>query len=515
MRETGFSVFLRRLSGVFFLAALVLVMVTWIQISRPFDPGQSVVPNVVLDASLKNEARNLPVYPGSVVALTYHGVSDIDHSGNTLTRARFAQHLDALKAAGYQTVKLADVQALVAGDKPTLPKKALLLTFDGGHMSDWTNVDPMLKKYGFNAVAFLTTSKIVQKGTPSYFLSTDKVQKMRDTGRWEFGSHSHNLSDNGPIKGDFDHAFSNRIMVDGKEETVDQWAERLAKDLAKSQKFFKEELGAPAKSFAVPFGDPSTATNIPPDPTIGTVKDRVEKIVKDAGFSTAFYGENVPYQQVDALVKKSQDYQLPRIGVRATTSVWALLQMIKGTIPSLPPTDLLPLPWDSDGLSGVKCTKRAKYLVVSSADYGICKVDSYNTSQWRDYVVTFKMAPLKVPNSAIVRVRDGIGAGHKGFVEVAIGAGHVEIQQRTRDDEDDAPRLDTARLGPIEGRFRLVTISVIGNKITVEVTGAAKTLNADISEKLYSGGVQFGVAGKSKSHSVAYGNPRLTAKDIP
>src|SRR5262245_44644690 len=98
----------RMFTGLVFLVALGTAIATWIALSRPFDPGQVAAMQVGLDPGTVQEAASLPVYPNSVIALTYHGVDDRDKAGSTLTRKAFGEHMAALHAAGYRTIRLAD-----------------------------------------------------------------------------------------------------------------------------------------------------------------------------------------------------------------------------------------------------------------------------------------------------------------------------------------------------------------------------------------------------------------------
>src|SRR5690606_39361438 len=80
---------IRAFTGLRFLCALGLAVVTWVALSRPFDPGQEAAPAVRPDPAAARAAAELPRHPGSVLALTYHGVSDAGGAGGTLSRELF------------------------------------------------------------------------------------------------------------------------------------------------------------------------------------------------------------------------------------------------------------------------------------------------------------------------------------------------------------------------------------------------------------------------------------------
>ncbi|MFB4303982.1 polysaccharide deacetylase family protein [Actinomadura sp. NTSP31] len=475
----------RAFTGLVFLCALVLAVTTWVTLSRPFDPGQKAALTVRLDPAAARTAAALPRYPGSVLVLTYHGVSDTDHAGSTLSRRMFGEHMAALAAAGYRTVRLRDVEDLIAHRSVRLPPRALLITFDDGQLTDWTTADPVLKAHGFTAAGFLTTGKIVQPGTPSYYLSTRQVRDLAATGRWEFGSHSDGLHDLTRIPGDVAAPMANRVLVDGGMETIGHWRARVRADLARSQRFFTGTLGRKATAFSYPFGEPGRSGN---DPRIAA---ELPTLIRHAGFSEAFTGENVPTDHVDALTANAPRWGLDRIGVRATTSVSDLLEMVRGAVPTPLPHALAALPWTGDLAA---CRRHGSDLRVTSDVYGSCLLTGANTSQWTDYRVTATISGIDPRTSAVIAVRDGAGAGHRGRAEVVVGAASVLVRQQIG-------VADPVVLGrrPIAARAgaRAVRIEVRGARLSVAVGGGAP-LRTAIDPRLNEGGLTFEIAARDQ-----------------
>lgn len=482
----------RAVTGFVFLCSLALAMATWVSLSRPFDPGQAEAAAVRLDPAVARAAASLPHHPGSIVALTYHGVDDDDGANSTLTRERFGKHMAALDAAGYETVRLQEVVDLLQGRPVRLPPRALLLTFDDGRITNWTNVDPVLEKHGFTAVAFLATDRMVEPGTPSYYLSTDQVEALADTGRWEFGSHGHALDDRVRVPGDVAAPLPNRIMVDGRPETLDAWRARVSADLERSQDFFRRTLGHEVTAFSYPFGETSGNDQ--------RVDAELPEVIRQAGFRVAFTGEGVPTGHVDAITADSPPVRIDRIGVRRTTSAAGLLELIRGAVPAPPPDDPAALPWRGDG---VTCRREGGDLVVGGERYGACVLGrDLNTSQWRNYRVTTSISGLSPRSGAVIAVRDGAGAGHHGRIEVVVGDGSV-LARRQIGDRDPVP------LGrvPLDGRDgpRDVRIDVLGDRLTVRVEGG-RPLRADLTAGLDKGGLRFGIT--------ARGRQRVTFHDL-
>lgn len=496
---------LRMGTGALSMAALAAAAVSWVTLSRPFDPPQL---RALTSAS---QVAALPTYPGAVTVLTYHAVSDTDHSASTLTRRVFAEHMALLSAAGYHTVRMADVQAMMAGKPVELPPRPLLLTFDDGSLTDWTVVDPVLRRYGYTATAFLTTSRVVEPGRPSFYLSTRHLQDMRESGRWEFGAHTHALHEQVEVPGDIASAFTNRILIKPDEpESLDDWRARVRADLVANQRFFQTEFGAPATAFAYPYGESGDEPHGGSNTT--EIIDALPILLEEAGFTVAFVGENVPTGHVDAITASSPRWLLPRIGVRATTSVADLRRMIVRSVPVAPPSDLATLAWIGDLASCVTTAAASSPSAVSSitlavgaGGYGNCGLGDVNTSQWRDYRLTTRLVGVDRRTTAIVSVRDGAGAGHHGRVEVVVGESTMTVRQQI----GDGPRavLGAASISASPTGDELI-IEVRGDLVTVQFAGAPP-LTVPFDPRLHEGGVLLSAASEP-GRAVTFAAPTLT-----
>jgi len=485
----------RLATAVLSLAGLAIATRTWIDLSRPFDPPQLRAYTVAAPADL----RVPPTVPGVVTVLTYHAVSDHNHAATTLTQAAFAAHLAALVAAGYHTIRLADIESLLAGRPVRLPERPLLLTFDDGSLTDWSTVDPVLRAYGLNAVAFLTTRRIVEPGTPSFYLSTRHLEALRDTGRWEFGSHTADLHDAVPVEGNIRPALTNRVLRGGIPETIEQWRTRVAADLRESQRFFRKVLGRPVSAFAYPFGDTGATANDP------LINEELPALIQQAGFTLAFAGEQVPIGHLDLLDADTPRWRLPRIGVRATTTVDGLMWSIARATPVPPPRDLTTLSWTAQRTVGQRaaCQRVPAGVAVTGSGNAACHNVEANTSRWRDYTITTTITGISRHCTAIVAVRDGIGAGHHGRVEVAVGESTAAMRQQIgalpRTTLVSAPIKAPA--GKQAAAARALRVDVRGNRITMRVAGG-QTVTADIDARLRNGGISFAVESEAACSAV-------------
>ncbi|MBU0768142.1 MAG: polysaccharide deacetylase family protein, partial [Proteobacteria bacterium] len=97
----------------------------------------------------------------------------------------FEKQMKFLAENGYQIVTLN--QALAHMNRKTkLPSKAMAITIDGGYQDAFTNVYPVLKKYGFKATFFIPPKSIGKEriigGEPVKCMNWDEVCEIRNSG---------------------------------------------------------------------------------------------------------------------------------------------------------------------------------------------------------------------------------------------------------------------------------------------------------------------------------------------
>ncbi len=491
-------------TGLAFMVALVVTAIVWVVASRPFDPPQQPTRLYGPDYEAAVLATPpVPANPRAVVSITYHAVSDTNLAFTAVTPQLLSEHLAALKGAGFHTIRLRDLERLVAGQPVRLPAKPLLLTFDDGAASDWTVVDPLLKAYHFTAVAFLVTGRLVAPGKPSYYLSTREVQQMAATGRWDLGCHTNMLHYFAPAPGGRAAALTNRILVHGRMETLAHWRDRVGADLARCQAVFRHLLGHPATAFAYPFGNPDSGTNTP------EIADLLPTLLRQAGLDWAFYDGGVPPGHIDALGSWSDRYGMERIPTRSVTSVANLMTLVRRTLPAEPVHDLSRPAWR--GL-GATCSQASgiRALTVATRAYGTCTLGDLNTTQWRDYTVRARLSGLSQHATGIIAVRDGAGTGYPGRLEVKVGAGRLIVSQQVGKRHYTVLAKESMAARPVGSR-RDVQITVRGDRAVVRVTGATP-IAVRIDSSLRAGGIQFRVAAQGQ-HTVLFEAPTMTLRE--
>ena len=164
----------------------------------------------------------------NVAILTYHGLSkNGEDSANglyTLEEKMFQAQMTSLAEQAMSVISLKDLIAHPAGEP--LPRKAVVITFDDGHASDFSVALPVLKRHRFQATFFVNPGTLDQEG----YLTTKTLRQMRSEGM-EIGSHG------------YDHLFLT---------TLDE--KSLRYQIVESRKKLEALLGAPVSFFSVPRG---------------------------------------------------------------------------------------------------------------------------------------------------------------------------------------------------------------------------------------------------------------------
>jgi len=95
-----------------------------------------------------------------VPILLYHCINDHPSCSpvTAISLKTFEKQLQYLKKKGYKTISLHDLKGYVKGEI-LLPSKSVMITFDDGFQDNY-NAIKLAKKYGFNAVLFMTTAYI-------------------------------------------------------------------------------------------------------------------------------------------------------------------------------------------------------------------------------------------------------------------------------------------------------------------------------------------------------------------
>jgi peptidoglycan/xylan/chitin deacetylase (PgdA/CDA1 family) len=170
-----------------------------------------------------------------IIALMYHGTPAAARRGMSpyaLPAPRFAEHLDFLKATGWETARVRDL-----ADTARLSERTVLITFDDGYLNNYEGAFIPLAERGMQATWYIVTGKLGGhaewlggRSGDNAFLSAGQVKEMAEAGM-EIGSHT-----------------VNHVHLDRVDGTI------LHKELTESRRELEDLLGEPVRSFAYPYG---------------------------------------------------------------------------------------------------------------------------------------------------------------------------------------------------------------------------------------------------------------------
>jgi peptidoglycan/xylan/chitin deacetylase (PgdA/CDA1 family) len=150
----------------------------------------------------------------------YHGINTVDRYG--AAGSVFEEQVRYLYEHAYTSLVPEDIAAL----KSDPSKRYVMITFDDGHETDFTVAYPLLYKYGFKCVSFITTGFVGQKG----YVSWRQLRELKENG-FSVQSHTHR------------HLLLN---------TASQHS--IREELYISKKSLEDKIGSPVTSLAFPGG---------------------------------------------------------------------------------------------------------------------------------------------------------------------------------------------------------------------------------------------------------------------
>jgi poly-beta-1,6-N-acetyl-D-glucosamine N-deacetylase len=226
---------------------------------------QVETPVPTVDAALVEQLRNAPSSTqGAPVIVTYH---DIGYSADryTVSPEAFAEQMQVLKDAGWTTLTAAQLERWLQGEP--VPAHSVMITFDDGARGVWKYADPILKRNGQHASAYIITGFV---GTHRpYYMTWEELAALQSSGRWDLEAHTHLGHVQVPTDASGRQApflTSLQYLSDQRRvETADEFRARIVNDLVECKRQFAiHNLPTPG-FFAYPFsahGDEPGGTGI-------------------------------------------------------------------------------------------------------------------------------------------------------------------------------------------------------------------------------------------------------------
>lgn len=204
-----------------------------------------------------------------LIILCYHEVGQPDARSDdpfAVDARSLVRQMAWMRGQGYQFVSVEDVLADRAGKKP-LPDKAVLLTFDDGYRSVYTQVYPVLRSFHAPALIALVGSWLeaadgeqVRYGDGlvprSTFLSWAQIREMQASGLVEVASHSYaeHFGQRANPQGNSEPALTSLAWQAGSYETPEAYRARIRADLLRNSTLLKARLGQAPRVMVWPYG---------------------------------------------------------------------------------------------------------------------------------------------------------------------------------------------------------------------------------------------------------------------
>ncbi|MDE2421546.1 MAG: poly-beta-1,6-N-acetyl-D-glucosamine N-deacetylase PgaB [Gammaproteobacteria bacterium] len=220
------------------------------------------------------------------VVLAFHDerervLTEVDHDPYAMSTTRLANFFDWIQQHDLHPVSLTAILDAQQGHSK-LPKNAVLLTFDDGPKSNYTQLFPLLKSYQYPALLALQTGwisgdvKIDLYGKDG-FVTWDQLREMKASGLVEFATHSHNLHQGivANPQGNLEPAAIIRLFnpTTNSYEAESVYVKRIQDDLNYSANLIEKELGIRPIAVVWPYG---------------AMNDQTREIAKSVGLPISF-----------------------------------------------------------------------------------------------------------------------------------------------------------------------------------------------------------------------------------
>ncbi|WP_219834919.1 polysaccharide deacetylase family protein [Paenibacillus sp. R14(2021)] len=205
--------------------------------------------------------RNTPLgiyYRNQVIVLMYHEVAVKPMDDKALPLEKFKQQLLLMKQNNFHWITMEQYRQFILKDAK-VPDNAVLMTFDDGYESYYTDTYPMLKQFHVPATNFLIVNTI---GNPRHIgipkLTWEQVQQMHREGydfyNHTFDSHSY-ASHDGKGGKQLPELAAPMFMKDkNRRETTREYLARVTDDLSKADVVLSKKLGNKDHVLAFPYG---------------------------------------------------------------------------------------------------------------------------------------------------------------------------------------------------------------------------------------------------------------------
>lgn len=172
----------------------------------------------------------------SIPILLYHRFGPVAADSMTVPTSVFEAHLKFLHDHAYTAIPVRELVDNYLKNRIPLPPRSVVITVDDGHRSIYTDMLPLVRQYRFPVTLFLYPSAI---SNASYAMSWDQLRKMKESGFFDFQSHSY---------------WHPNFKKERERLTPTEYERFVERQLRKSKETLEKNLGAKVDLLAWPFG---------------------------------------------------------------------------------------------------------------------------------------------------------------------------------------------------------------------------------------------------------------------
>ena len=171
-----------------------------------------------------------------VPILLYHRFGATVADGMTITTPVFESHMKYLHDNGYTVIPLRQLVDHYRGKAPAPKPKSVVIVEDDAHKSVYSDMLPVIRKYGYPVTIFTYPSAI---SNAKYAMTWDQLRDLKKTGLFDVQSHTY---------------WHPNFKKERKKLTGPALDQLVMMQLRKSKARLETELGGHVDMLAWPFG---------------------------------------------------------------------------------------------------------------------------------------------------------------------------------------------------------------------------------------------------------------------
>jgi peptidoglycan/xylan/chitin deacetylase (PgdA/CDA1 family) len=182
-----------------------------------------------------NALRQTP-FPQKIPVLLYHRFGPIAADSMTVTTPVFESHLKYLRENSYTIIPLRQLVNYYRKQGPPPPRRSVVIAADDGHRTVYTEMFPLIKKYGIPVTLFIYPSAI---SNAPYAMTWEQLREMKQSGLVEIQSHSY---------------WHPNFKKDKHRMKPDEYGKFVDMQFSKSKEKLEKEVGGKVDMLSWPFG---------------------------------------------------------------------------------------------------------------------------------------------------------------------------------------------------------------------------------------------------------------------